>query len=83
MERRMIQAFRTAGIRFLQPQDTHEGPNTLDFHLPDHNLYIEVKQFHSDRIARQMALQPNVIVAQGALAVEALALMVEAGGLSK
>lgn len=41
----------------------------LDFYLPDLDIYIEVKQFHSDRIAKQMARRPNVIAIQGRGAV--------------
>lgn len=49
-----------------------ENEARLDFYLPDHGLYIEVKQFHSDRIADQMKRAPNVIAAQGRPAVKAL-----------
>ena len=80
MEARIILALKRAGIRFVQPQDEHAATG-LDFYLPDHDLYIEVKQFHSDRIGRQMASAENVVVAQGAAAVEALARMIERGGL--
>ncbi len=37
----------------------------LDFYLPDKDIYIEVKQFHSERITRQMAQVRNVIAIQG------------------
>lgn len=43
--------------------------NGLDFYLPDYDVYIEVKQFHSDRISEQMKRQKNVIVVQGVVAV--------------
>lgn len=45
----------------------------LDFYLPEYGLHIEVKQFHSDRIAEQMSRAENVIVAQGRGPVEFLA----------
>lgn len=45
----------------------------LDFYLPRRDVYIEVKQFHSPRIADQMARAPNIIAAQGKLAVQMLA----------
>lgn len=51
----------------------HEVQNKLDFYLPNYNVYIEVKRFHSDRIAAQTARAPNVIVAQGPQAVQMLA----------
>lgn len=37
----------------------------LDFYLPDFDLYIEVKRFHSPRIGEQMSRAENVIVIQG------------------
>lgn len=37
----------------------------LDFYLPDFDLYIEVKQLHSPRIAVQMERAKNVIAVQG------------------
>ena len=47
-----------------------DGLPPLDFHLCDKDIHIEVKQFHSDRISRQCASAPNVIVLQGAKSVE-------------
>lgn len=55
------------GIEFL-----HESQNKaqgLDFYIPEYDVYIEVKKFHTDRISKQMASQNNVIVLQGKLAV--------------
>jgi hypothetical protein len=37
----------------------------LDFYLYDYDIYIEIKQYHSDRIALQLSRQENVIVLQG------------------
>ena len=37
----------------------------LDFYLPDFDLYIEVKRFHSPRIGEQMSRAENVIAVQG------------------
>ncbi len=45
----------------------------LDFYLPNRGVYIEVKQFHSNRIAEQTSRASNVIVTQGRLAVQMLA----------
>jgi hypothetical protein len=49
-----------------------EVNKALDFHLTDEGVHIEVKQFHSDRISGQMARVPDVIAAQGAVAVKFL-----------
>ncbi len=75
MEQKIEDALVVTGIPF------ECGPNatTLDFWIPAWNLHIEVKQFHSERIGRQMAQAPNVIVAQGAAAVEWLAEMIKRG----
>lgn len=56
-----------------------ENSARLDFHLPRMGVHIEVKQFHSDRIAVQMGRVDDVIVAQGAKAVRLLAALIEAG----
>lgn len=45
----------------------------LDFSIPSRGAFIEVKQFHSDRIADQMSRVTNVIAAQGSDAVRWLA----------
>ncbi len=68
MERQIADALTRAGIAFTTDHEAR-----LDFYLPDANVHIEVKQFHSDRIAEQMARAPNVIAVQGRGAVEWLA----------
>jgi hypothetical protein len=79
MERMIADALDGARIRFRRADKTAAG---MDFYLPDFDLYIEVKQFHSDRIAAQTSRAPNVIVAQGAGAVSTLAALIAlAGGL--
>lgn len=62
LEEAVARALTSAGLAF-----TRENPPSqpLDFHLSDLDLFIEVKQFHSDRIAKQLAGQPNVLVLQG------------------
>jgi hypothetical protein len=42
----------------------------LDFYLPDYDVYIEVKQYHSHRSIEQLASQENIILLQGKKAVE-------------
>lgn len=65
METLVRSALTQGGIRFIEGDRNKAG---LDFYLPDFDLYIEVKQFHSERIARQKA--DNVIAVQGRCAVE-------------
>jgi len=55
-----------AGIEYVSP-----CKNTrLDFYIPDHDIYIECKRFHSDRISEQMSRVENVIAIQGMEAAE-------------
>lgn len=71
MEQLIADALDARGIGYV----TDEGgnnPSHLDFRL-DNGIEIEVKRLHSDRIAKQMARVPNVIVAQGEEAVRYLA----------
>lgn len=58
----------TKGLDFLLP----------DFPTPGTHLFIEVKQFHSDWIAGQMARDENVIAVQGREAAKAFATLCKA-----
>jgi hypothetical protein len=70
----MLEAGLKAGrIRYITALQDETATRSLDFYLPDLDLHIEVKQFHSDRVGKQMARADNVIVAQGRRAVAALA----------
>lgn len=87
MERLIAEALHDAGIRFTASDRNAGRPQrpddiTLDFHLLDLDLYIEVKQFHSARIAKQMEAAENVIVAQGRAAVTALANLIRSGRMA-
>lgn len=68
MERLVEHALRRAGIRYEVDRDG-AVPANLDFYLPDHDVYLEVKRFHSDRIAEQMSRAANVIAVQGETAI--------------
>lgn len=63
MEAIITRALTNAGISFVTERDSRAMG--LDFFLPDHNVHIEVKQFHSARISGQMAKAENVIAIQG------------------
>lgn len=68
MERMVEYALIDAGIAFAT--DQHGGnPSRLDFRLIDYDVEIEVKRFHSPRVADQMARAENVIAVQGEAAV--------------
>lgn len=77
MEMIIEMALRDAHIRFSRESRNAGRPQrpedvSLDFYLPDIDVYIEVKQFHSARTAAQLSQADNVILAQGRYAVEAL-----------
>lgn len=68
-------ALDAAGISYQCAGENHFD-QTLDFYLPDYGTFIEVKQFHSERISRQMAQAPNIIAIQGRGAAETFARMI-------
>lgn len=78
MENIIASALDRAGIRYFTENKNHAK---LDFYLPDHDLYIEAKQFHSERTSRQTAQIPNVIVIQGVKAAEWFAATLTAAAL--
>lgn len=64
LERMVEKALLEAAIDF-ETDRGGGGRHNLDFYLPDQGVAIEVKQFHSPRIAEQMSRAPNVIALQG------------------
>lgn len=76
MEAIIAHALDSAG----EPYVTDLGggnPTNLDFALTERRVEIEVKRFHTPRIAEQMSRADNVIVAQGEVAVRYLAELIE------
>lgn len=69
-------ALDAAGVRYVTGDQP--GGVGLDFYLPDLNLHIEVKQFHSPRIAEQMSRAGNVIAIQGEAAARWFAAQIRA-----
>lgn len=51
------------GIAYTRPDKDPSSPITLDLYLPAFNLFIEVKQFHTDRIASQLRKVPQHVTA--------------------
>jgi hypothetical protein len=62
MEAVLERGFEAAGIAYRRGDD---GPRRLDFYLPTLDIYVEVKRFHTPRIAEQMSRVPDIIVIQG------------------
>lgn len=78
LERVIAEALDVAGVKYEMGRE----PARLDFYLPDFDLYIEVKAFHSDRISEQMSRAKSVIAVQGTAAVHWLAARIKAGVVS-
>lgn len=70
MESAFQKACDDAGIECCR-DDNYKGCSGLDFYLPGHDVYVEVKQMHTPRIAEQMSRKDNIIVLQGLGAVRA------------
>ena len=67
-------ALSVRGVRYVCDGDG--DTKALDFYLPDFGVYIEVKQFHTERVSEQMTRDPNIIVIQGRAAAEAFASLI-------
>jgi hypothetical protein len=67
LEKKVAKALDESNISFVH--ESEDKDQRIDFRLPDHDICIEVKQFHADRIARQLAPYDNVILLQGTKAV--------------
>ncbi len=70
LELRIAAALDKRSITFI-----HESEGMgfhLDFYLPDLDIYIEVKKFHTDRVISQLVTQENVVLIQGRKSVEFL-----------
>lgn len=70
LEQQLAEGLNRAGIEFVHESENKE--QGLDFYLPFFDVYIEVKQFHADRISNQMASKDNVIAVQGRKSLIAL-----------
>lgn len=75
-EQEIEAALIDAGIEYVTENEMMNAA-ALDFYLPQYDVYIEVKAFHSPRIAEQMGRAQNVIAVQGAKAIETLALFLQ------
>lgn len=71
MERAIAKALDEACLPYTMDGERGHPEGNLDFWVPALDCFIEVKQFHTDRIADQMSRQPNIIAVQGENAVHA------------
>ena len=74
MEAIIAEALVAAGIEFVGENDPRS--KSLDFYLPEQDLHIEVKRFHTDRIISQMKRSENVVVIVGLKAALSFAGMI-------
>jgi hypothetical protein len=63
LEKEVAEVLESKGIDFVH--ESEGNSSNLDFYLPAYDVFIEVKQFHSDRVVKQLASKDNVIVIQG------------------
>jgi hypothetical protein len=75
MEMIIADGLKRAGISFVHESDNKS--QSLDFSLPDFGVYIECKQFPTDRTSAQIAPFPNVIVIQGRASAYAFASLID------
>jgi hypothetical protein len=60
--------FMEKGIDFIHESENKE--QRLDFYLPNEKVYIEIKQYHSERTNEQLESQDEVILIQGKKALQ-------------
>ena len=78
LEKIVEEALIEAGIRYELEAESTAG-HRLDFHLPDFDIAIEVKAFHTPRIDKQLERHGQVILLQGKNAVEGFAALLRTG----
>lgn len=67
LERMLGDTLTELNIPFIH--ESQGNGSRLDFYLPRSKVYIEVKQFHSDRVLNQLKSKDNIILLQGRGAV--------------
>lgn len=78
VEELIASAMKRNKVKFLTSPDP--ACRGLDFYLPDYDVFVEVKQFHSGRISEQMSRAENVIAIQGRGAAKAFARILDLRG---
>lgn len=63
LEQEIVEILIDLKIKFVH--ESQDNGSALDFYLPDFDVYIEVKQFHTDRVLKQLSSKDNVILIQG------------------
>lgn len=68
LEKEIAELLTVKGIKFIH--ESEDRNLRLDFYLPDFDIYLEIKQYHSDRVNEQLKSEENVIVIQGKKSLE-------------
>ena len=76
IEKIVGEALDRAGIAYEKDKELEPGRYSIDFYLPDFDLWIEVCQFHTPRKIEQMSRLPNVVLVQGKEAAENLSKLI-------
>lgn len=63
LEKKIASALDAKKIKWIH--ESQKKDIGADFYLPDYNVYIEVKQYHSERAIRQLENKDNAILIQG------------------
>lgn len=66
LEKDIADALDAIRIRWVHESEKMIG---ADFYLPDYNIYIEIKQYHSERAIKQLKDKNDAILIQGKSAV--------------
>jgi hypothetical protein len=77
LEKSLALAFDDAGVEYVHESEQGNHNNGIDFYLPKYGVYVEVKQYHSDRVSEQLKRHEEVIVIQGKASVNYFALLVK------
>lgn len=68
LERKLGEFLESKNIAFIHESQDPQQP--LDFYLPAFDVHIEIKQYHTERIVRQLETCDEVILIQGKVALD-------------
>ena len=78
IERIVREALEHAGHAYERDKEVESGSRSIDFYLPETDLWIEVCQFYTPRKIAQLSHLPDVVLIQGRGAAEAFARLIGA-----
>lgn len=63
LEERVGKLLNFMNVNFVH--ESEDSKQTVDFYLPEHDVYLEVKKFNAGRTKRQLENHDNIILLQG------------------